>query len=226
MRFINTLDKVRLYLMAKPIQTPEEEKLLEQVRLDLEYFPRGSLHRDDLVEFGYDSQLIPCCDMATLARKIGEDSWEQLSREQIPVIADATSSVRSVCPLCGEAGAFDQDTMFWQCQTRWCRLSWSYMKYACVGYTALTAFFLENKIGYRISDKKETPMYMPVNVHRNYFPAGAEKDRLFQVMLANDPSLVIELAGRGYEVEKIKDERARDEFGVNAWWVSCYRDEE
>jgi len=226
MLFINTLEKVRLYLMAKPVLTKDEKELLIQIREELEHFPRGTIHRDDLVEYGYDTQLMSCADMAVLAEKIREDSWEQLSKEQVPVIAGAAGAPVSICPLCDEPAAFDQETMFCWCEYPECKLSWSYMKFAYVGYSALTGFFIDNNIGYRVLEKEETPMYIPITEYRKYFSAQACKEQFFHILRPYDPALIIELGDRGYTTDKVKNRDALDKYGQDAWWVSCYKEGE
>ncbi|MCS2956975.1 hypothetical protein NXX53_06745 [Bacteroides salyersiae] len=77
MAFIETLEKVREYLEKKTNWTNEESSLLAQVRQDLNGFPISVLSREDLAVHGFDAQLIDDADMATVARKMGEDYWEQ-----------------------------------------------------------------------------------------------------------------------------------------------------
>ncbi len=226
MRFINTLENVRLYLMQKPAHTHQEKSLLAQICEDLEYFPRGTLHRDDLVEYGYDAQLIDCGDMATLAKKIGEDCWSQISKEQIPIIADSIGCPHSNCPVCSGAGAFKQSTHMWECENPECSLSWSYMKYIYVGYTALTCLFLKNNIGFSVNDEKETPMYIPLTEHRKYFSGEPLKEQFFHIMHIKNAEIVPDLKDSGYKTEKVNNKRGIEKFGADAYWISCYKTEE
>lgn len=223
MRFINTLENVRLYLMKNPVHTQEEKNLLTQIREDLEYFPRGTLHRDDLVEYGYDAQLIGCGDMATLSRKTGEDCWNQISKEQIPIIADSIGCPYSDCPVCSEAGAFEESTQMWECKNPQCELVWSYLKYIYVGYTALTYFFVKNNIGFSVNDEIEIPMYIPVTEHRKYFCGEPSKDQFFHIINSKNPKIVSELRDSGYKTQKVNNKRGIEKFSEDAYWVSCYR---
>ena len=226
MKFINTLEKVRLYLIAKPALTQEERGLLAQIGEELEYFPRGTLHRDDLVEYGYDTQLISCGDMATLARKIGEDCWSQMSKEQIPIIADATGCPLSQCPVCSADGVFEQSTQIWECESQECSLSWSYMKYIHIEYTALTSYFLNHNIGFPVCGEKETPMYIPATEHRKYFSGEPLEGQFFHIMNIKDMEIIQELEESGYTIKKVNNKRAIEKFGADAYWISCYKIEE
>ena len=223
MRFINTLETVRLYLMVKPSLTQQEKLMLIQIREDLEYFPQGTLHRDDLVEYGYDVQLTDCSDMATLAGKIGEDCWTQMSKEQIPIIADAVGCCYSECPACSNVGVFEQDSRMWKCENTGCSLSWSYDKYACVGYSALTGFFLDNNIGFPASNEKETPMFIPISEHRKYFSSEPLKEQFFHIVNIRDFEIVQEIKEAGYIV--IDDKSLIEKYGATTYWVSCYEQE-
>lgn len=226
MKFINILEKVRLYLIAKPALTDEERRLLAQIREELEYFPCGTLHRDDLVEYGYDAQLICCGDMATLSRKIGEDCWSQMSKEQIPIIADATGCALSQCPVCSADGVFEQSTQMWECESKECALSWSYMKYIHVGYTTLTAFFLANNIGFPVCNQKQSLMYIPVPEHRKYFSSPPAKEQFFHIMNIKDMEVIQELRESGYIAEKVNNKQVIERLGADSYWISCYKMEE
>lgn len=89
MRFRNTLQITKEYLLSKDRLSEKEQEILNKINEDLEYFPRGVLHRDDIIGYGYDSYLADDGQMEDLADRIGRDCWEQMSSVQIPIIEDS-----------------------------------------------------------------------------------------------------------------------------------------
>ncbi|GAB6119610.1 hypothetical protein [Dysgonomonas termitidis] len=222
MRFIDTLEKLRLYLSAKEKLDIKEKALLGQIREDLNYFPTGTIHRDSLLEYGYDAHLAGDDVLATLAKKMGEDSWEQLSSVQIPIIGDACKVSISTCPLCAGCGAFENGN--WICEESECRREWSCMKYVWIKYSEETAFLFGCDIGFisNTSRSSNASLFLPVDLFRMHFAKSPDKENIYQIFKIEDTDDISQLKEQGYTVEKVTDTKGLERFGPKAYWMSVF----
>ncbi|MBF0648726.1 hypothetical protein IR083_07830 [Dysgonomonas sp. GY75] len=222
MRFIETLEKLRLYLGSKPALTPEEKELLGKIREDLNYFPTCVIHRDDLIEYAYDAHLIKDNEMVTLGKKIGIDSWEQLSSVRLPVIGYASNLPVACCPLCGEQPRFEHG--YWYCENVDCQREWSCMKYVWLKYTDKTAFLFGCDIGFisKTNRTNEMSLYLPVDLFRMHFGKEPEKEDIFHIFKYGDMNDIYGLREDGFILEKVTDNKGLERFGPRAYWLSCY----
>lgn len=222
MRFIDTLEKLRLYLSSKETLNIEEKALLGQIRDDLNYFPISVLHRDDLIESVYDGHLADDNTLVTMAKKMGEDYWEQLSSVQIPIIGDVCKIPIPACPLCGEQPRYEDG--YWYCENVDCQREWSYMKYAWITYSEETAFLFGYDIGF-ISDTSRSnnmSLFLPIDLFRMHFGKSPDKENIYQIFKIEDADDVEQLSEQGYIVEKVSDSKGLERFGQKGYWMSCY----
>jgi hypothetical protein len=222
MQFIETLEKVRNYLLSKDSLNIEEKVLLGQIREDLNYFPTCVIHRDDLVEYAYEAHLVNDNDMATLGKKIGTDSWEQLSSVQLPIIGAVSGLPIASCPLCGKQPRFEHG--YWYCENVDCRREWSYMKYIWLKYTDKTAFLFGCDIGFIAETDRtnEMSLYLPIDLFRMYFGKEPEKENIFHIFKYEDMNDINTFREEGFIFEKVTDNKGLERFGQKAYWLSCY----
>lgn len=220
MAFIETLEKIRVYLESKPSWTKEESSLLAQVREDLNGFPISVLSRCDLAEHGFEAHLADDADMAIVARKMGEDYWSQLSGVQIPIIGEYQKIPTAECPLCSSEATFEDGT--WTCDNHECRTSWCFMKYTLVEDIELAGIFRIKEIGYQFSDNKFGAMLIPVDKYRTHTGKEPEKSTLFHLITITDDDIVNDLTQDGFTFHKIQGFVPGSFPGENEWWMSCY----
>lgn len=220
MAFIETLEKVREYLEKKTNWTNEESSLLAQVRQDLNGFPISVLSREDLAEHGFDAQLIDDADMATVARKMGEDYWEQLSGVQIPIIGDSQKIPTAECPLCSAEATFKEGQ--WICDNHECRTQWSFMKFTLVEDIELAGLFRIKSIGYPLTVNKFGSMLIPVDKYRTHTGNEPEKSSLYHLITITDDDIINDLMQDGFTFHRIQGYTPGSFPGENEWWMSCY----
>lgn len=220
MRFRNTIEKMEKYLSKKKELSQDEQELLISIRENLEYFPLGTLHRHDLIEYGYESLMVSDASMEALARRTGADFWEQLSGTSIPIIADHFEIYPSVCPLCHQGAMFDNGG--WVCKNTNCQTRWSYMKYVHTDITCLPEEYRNNGNGYPSGNNEKPSFYLPIIDYRKYFPCEPEDEMIYHVLTTESSATLDKLKETGYVVEKVGDNKGVKEFGKNAYWVSYF----
>jgi len=222
MRFIETLEKVRAYLLSKDKLTVEEQSLLGQIRDDLSYVPTGVVYRDDIPEYGYEAHLISDGEMATIGKKMGADSWEQLSSIQIPIIVDSCNIKAAECPICASEASFENDT--WTCDNEDCKREWSYMKFVWLKYTDETAFLFKTDLGYMSETNRtnEMALFLPIDLFRMHFSKEPEKEIIYQVFQYKDISDIDELIDYGHILQKVTDQKGLEKFGMKSYWMSYH----
>ncbi len=224
MAFIETLEKFRVYLENKTNPSKEEINLLAQVREDLNGFPISVLSREDLAEHGFDANLVDDTEMITVACKMGEDYWEQLSIIQIPIIADILKLPKAKCPLCSFESTFVDGK--WICNNHKCRSSWSFMKYTLVEDIQLAGLFRIKNIGYPLTDNKFGPMLIPVDKYRTHTGNEPERQTLYHSIVITDVGKIEELLEEGFTLYTIYGDTHFPMVGNNVRWMSCYSNQE
>jgi|GEM_PF-4910270 hypothetical protein len=222
MRYIDTLEKLRLYLSSKETLDIEEKALLGQIRDDLNYFPTGTIHRDSLIEFGYEAHLVDDAVLATLGSEIDEDCWSQMSGEQVPILADKNDIPYAGCPLCDEIPRFENGN--WYCENVDCQREWSYMKYVWIPYSDDTAFLFSYDIGFisHSTRSKKMSLFLPVDLYRMHFGKSPDRDNIYQIFFIEDPDDLQQLTSQGYTLEKVSDAKGLEKFGKRAYWMTCF----
>ena len=219
MRFRETLQLTKNYLLSKSSLRQEEQDILNKINEDLNYFPRGVLHRDDLIGYGYESYQLPDEEIGDIANRLGSDAWEQLSITSVPIIADHLKFPVVTCPVCSSSGNDEIvcDGKMWSCQN--CPSSWSVMKYVLVDCCHIpTDYQCKLSVFPKKIDKYK--LYIPISEYWKLFSQEPSLEDIFHVVCSNVESDIEEFTDEHYLLENIEDEKGIKIFGENAYWVS------
>ncbi len=216
--------------------TQEEKDLLLQLNGELPYFHITSVHRDDLLQVGFNGLCATDEQMGKIASKMSDDYCEQLFYLSLPIIADyAKVPIKKVkqkfefCPKCENHNIqYDINNNNHKCNS--CGQTWNDI-YVLIGYQdGDTTYFEDDDIGYPCFNSEDNcARYVPEYEYILQYGKNPEPNSYYVAVQWPESQNYLENEEEGNEddiedsinelCELIEDEKGLEDFGSSAVWV-------
>lgn len=215
---------MRAYFEAKPSLTPQEQALLQQLKLNADSFPITSVSRADLQAYGFDTRFITDGQMCKLADKMADDYCEQLFWTSMEIIAEGLDFPRHPeCPVCGSRHVrLEGQPGTLVCDE--CGQEWHEGLFVRVGFPDDVSCFEENDIGYpSFGSGDNTARYVPEYDYIAHFKKQPETNRYYKPLNwpESQPYLFPDRPENSIDDlnEPVTDSLGIEDFGESAVWV-------
>lgn len=216
------LDDMRTYFEGKPSLTPQEQKLLRQLKDG--NFPIASVSREDLLSMGFDTRSVTDEQMCHLAKKMSDDYYDQLYCISMEIIAEGLDFPRHPkCPDCNcQRVILDEQSGTLRCEN--CGQEWHENLFVLAEFPDDTSFFEERYIGYpSFGSRDNGARYIPEYDYISHFKKKPEQNKYFKPLRWPESQPYLYPDGPNDSIdslnEPVTDDCGIEDFGENAVWV-------
>lgn len=221
------IEDLHQYFEQKENPTPDENHLLVSLTDELPHFPILSLSREDLESRGFDVSEVTDSEMVELAKKLNDDSCEQLLWRSMTIIAEDDLKIpRYICPQCGEKASaynsYDKTLHCTSCQNTW-KKEEPTGRYVLVQYPADASFYENLEVGYPCFNSEDNgARYVPEHFYRQHTGKEPAANTLFQPVQWPESQSYFDLKPKSIAAlcEPIEaDVQSLEDFGTSSVWV-------
>lgn len=181
------IEDLHQYFEQKENKNGSEVDFLNRLTEELPYFQITAISREDLAQRGFDISGVDDEDMRELARKMENDSLEQLFWSSMEILAkNGVEIPKYMCPKCGkDAGRYNSYDKIFECSS--CDHSWklteSTGRYVLVQFPEDNKFFNDHEIGYDCYDSEDSgAKYVPEHIYIAHFDKEPSESTIFRLV--------------------------------------------